>query len=288
MTATILDGRATAKKIRAELASKINPEDPPRLEVILVGDDPASQTYVRNKERVADQIGIRGTTNKMSEDASQKELLAKIRSFNEDENVNGILVQLPLPDHIDEKKVIEAINPLKDVDCFHPYNLGRLMQNSPVFKPATPGGIMTLLNEYVIETEGKKAVVLGRSDIVGRPLSVLLSQKGVDATVTLVHSRTKGISEIVARSDLVFSAVGSPGFVKGEWIKEGAVVVDVGINSVEDPSKKRGYRLVGDVEFDLAKERASYITPVPGGVGPMTIATLMENVLRAKERQSEE
>ncbi|HEQ79135.1 MAG TPA: bifunctional 5,10-methylenetetrahydrofolate dehydrogenase/5,10-methenyltetrahydrofolate cyclohydrolase, partial [Euryarchaeota archaeon] len=256
---------------------------PLKLEVIIVGDDPASHSYVRSKERTASKIGILGETIHLEKTVDERLVLETISKLNKDPSVHGILVQLPLPDHISTANVQEAIHPNKDVDCFHPVNLGRLFRGDPVFIPATPGGIMAILKEYDVKTRGKNAVVIGRSDIVGKPMAHLLSSKGVDATVTLVHSRTKNIPEIVSRSDIVVAAVGIPHFVKGDWIKDGSVVIDVGINSIKDSSAKKGYTLTGDVDFSKAAERASLITPVPKGVGPMTIAGLMENVVRAKE-----
>jgi len=273
----IIDGKAVAKEVRREVARKVQELAEqglsPRLSVVLVGDDPASAVYVRNKERACKKVGIREETIRMAADVSEDEILGVVEALNEDSDCDGILVQLPLPSHVDPSKVVQAISPEKDVDGFHPENLGRLFAGLGGLVPCTPAGIMRLLREYGVDVEGKRAVVVGRSLIVGRPLAVLLMHS--NATVTICHSRTRELGEEVSRADVVVAAVGRPRFVRGEWIKPGAVVVDVGVNRMEDGS------LCGDVNFEAAAERAGLITPVPGGVGPMTIAMLLENTVRA-------
>lgn len=253
---------------------------PPYLAVVLVGDDPASAAYVRGKTVAAAEAGIRSDTLTY-EDISEAQLIQVVQQLNEDESVDGILVQLPLPDHIDESKVIHALNPEKDVDGFHPQNVGRLSIGEPGFVSATPAGIMEILRRSEIETEGKHAVVIGRSNIVGRPVSSLLLQRGIDATVTTCHSRTRDLPHIARQADILIAAIGRAEFVTADMVKDGAVVIDVGINRVEDSTRKRGYRLVGDVAFESVRKHTSAITPVPGGVGPMTIAMLLKNTLAA-------
>jgi len=280
---TLLDGTATAKAIRAELKKEVaelrqRHATTPGLGVVLVGSRPDSASYVRTKTKVANEIGVHVVDIKLDEDASQDEVLAAVESLNADGAVHGILVQLPLPKHVDERVVLEAIAVDKDADGFAASNFGRLFGKGrrPVALPCTPAGCLELLRRYGVPIAGKHAVVLGRSNIVGTPVAALLQD--ADATVTVCHSKTPDVRSFVQRADILVAAVGKPKYVKQDWLKPGVVVVDVGINSIDDPSAKRGYRLVGDVDFDAGKAVASYITPVPGGVGPMTIAMLMDNV----------
>jgi len=284
----ILDGRSLAKKIRAELADAVSEitktgKRAPHLAAVLVGEDPASQAYVRNKVRSCEKVGFESTLIRKSADISQEELLKIVRDLNEDPGIDGFIVQLPLPGHLDEQAVTLAIDPAKDVDGFHPVNVGRLAQGLPCYVPATPNGIMEMLRRYEIETEGKEVVVVGRSNIVGTPMSILLSRKGNpgNATVTMCHSRTKDLSGHVQRADIVVAAIGRPGFITADMVKEGAVIIDVGINRVDDSSVEKGYRLVGDVDYDAVAEKAAWITPVPGGVGQLTVVSLLMNTLRA-------
>lgn len=284
----LLDGKATAAAIRAEIKQEVedivaNGGRRPSLTAILVGNNPASKTYVANKEKACADAGFTSKVIRLPEETGEEELLETIRSINEDPAVDGLIVQLPLPRHIDEQKVIAAIDPSKDVDGFHPISQGKMLIGQDTFLPATPMGILTLLERYNIETKGKNCVVLGRSNIVGRPVANLLSRKGYpgDCTVTMCHSRTKDIERFAKEADIIIAAIGIPFFVKEDMVKEGAVIVDVGINSIEDHSRKSGYRLVGDVDFDKVAPKCSYITPVPGGVGPMTIASLLQNTLKA-------
>ena len=276
----ILDGKALAGKIREELKQEVQQLSSsgvtPSLTVILVGEDPASQVYVRNKERAATEVGIHSNVIRLSEETTQEELLEYVNTLNHDDSVHGILVQLPLPNHIDTEAVLEAIVPEKDVDGFHPYNVGRLCQRIPTLRACTPYGVMKLLETTGISFYGKHAVIVGASNIVGRPMALELLLAG--CTVTVTHRFTEDLASHIRQADILVVAVGKPKFIKGEWIKEGAVVVDVGINRLEG-------KLVGDVEFDVAAQRASYITPVPGGVGPMTVAMLMQNTLSAYEKQ---
>ncbi|WP_028452348.1 bifunctional methylenetetrahydrofolate dehydrogenase/methenyltetrahydrofolate cyclohydrolase FolD [Chitinilyticum aquatile] len=282
MTAQILDGKAISQEliagVRARVDARVAAGKPaPQLAVILVGSDPASQVYVGNKKRQCENAGIRSLAFDLSAETSEQELLDLVAKLNADDDVDGILVQLPLPKHLDGDKIIELIDPNKDVDGFHPYNIGRLTLKMPLLRPCTPRGVMTLLEKTGIDLVGKDAVVIGASNIVGRPqaLELLLAR----ATVTVCHSKTKDLADKVRGADVVVAGVGIPNFVKGEWIKEGAVVIDVGINRLESG------KLCGDVEFDTAKERASWITPVPGGVGLMTVATLMQNTIDACEKR---
>lgn len=284
--AQIIDGKAIAAEVRADVARDVKAwtsagNRAPRLVVVLVGDDPASASYVRGKTRAADEAGIRGETRTFDASITQQELLELIASLNADADVDGILVQLPLPGHIDEAEVIRAIDPDKDVDGFHPVNAGRLMLGLPGFVPATPAGIVELLQRSGIETSGRRVVVVGRSNIVGKPLANLLLRKGLDATVTVCHSRTRDLATVTREADILIAAIGSANFITKDMIKEGAAVIDVGVNRVYDASRERGYRLVGDVDFEAASRIASWITPVPGGVGPMTIAMLLRNTLEA-------
>jgi len=275
--ARIIDGKAIAEEIRAEFVEevkKIQSEKgiTPGLAVILVGQDPASKTYVRNKERACQNVGIYSEVHRLPEETSQDEVLGLIRKLNQDPKIHGILVQLPLPEHIDETACINAIVPEKDVDGFHPINVGKLMIGEKCFVPCTPAGVIELLDRVGVELKGKEACVVGRSNIVGKPVSLLLLQR--HATVTICHSRTRNLGEVTRRADVLVVAVGKPEMIKGDMVKEGAVVIDVGVNSVDG-------KLVGDVEFATAFERASAITPVPGGVGPMTITMLLKNTIQA-------
>ena len=286
----ILDGKATSDKIKLEIAQMVkervaNGGKRPHLVAILVGNDGASQTYVANKERACAQVGFNSTLHRFPAEITQEELIRKIEIINQNDDVDGLIVQLPLPAHIDEDAVINAIHPSKDVDGFHPENVGKMTLGLPTFVPATPYGILRLLAEYGVETSGKHCVIIGRSNIVGRPLANLMSLKDNpgDCTVTICHSHTKNIENYTKQADIIIAALGSPGFVKGDMINEGTVIVDVGITRITDPTKKSGYRLEGDVDFDSVAPKASYITPVPGGVGPMTIVSLMVNTLKAAE-----
>ncbi|MDC0231396.1 bifunctional 5,10-methylenetetrahydrofolate dehydrogenase/5,10-methenyltetrahydrofolate cyclohydrolase [Aureispira] len=258
----------------------------PHLIAILVGDNPASASYVRNKMRSCERTGIKSTLIKKDSNISEEALIDIINELNVDEDVDGFIVQLPLPDHISEDNITLAINPQKDVDGFHPTNFGLMAQGMPQYIPATPYGMITMLERYNIETSGKHCVVIGRSNIVGTPMSILMSRKSkfANCTVTLTHSRTKNLAEEIRRADIIIAAIGRANFVTADMVKEGAVILDVGINSVEDSSRKRGYRLVGDVDFDGVADKCSYITPVPGGVGPMTVTALIMNTLKSFEK----
>lgn len=285
---TIIDGKGLANTIKAELAEKTSAlksegRRVPHLAAVLVGENPASQSYVRNKIRSCEQAGFQSTLIKLDATISQDELLEVVKDLNGREDLDGFIVQLPLPKHIDEQAINLAIDYRKDVDGFHPVNFGRMVQGLDAFLPATPMGIMEMLKRYDIQTAGKHAVVIGRSNIVGKPMSILLSRKGDpgNATVTLAHSRTQDLAAELRRADIIIAAIGIPHFVKGDMVKEGAVVIDVGINRIADESKKSGSRLVGDVDFDSVAPRSSFITPVPGGVGPMTVCALLMNTLRA-------
>ena len=288
MSAIIIDGKQVAADIRAEVAQKVaalkkNGKNA-CLAVILVGENPASVSYVTGKQKALAEVGMQDRSVHLPENTSEEDLLKLIEQLNNDDTVHGILVQLPLPKHINEDKVIMAISPEKDVDGFHPVNVGNMMIGRPGFLPCTPHGIIVLLQRMGIETSGKHAVVIGRSNIVGKPVSVLLAQKSVNCTVTLCHTGTKNLPEITKQADIVVVASGHPHTLTGDMIKEGAVVIDVGVNRIPDSSKKSGFRLVGDCAFDDLKENASFITPVPGGVGPMTIAMLMVNTLESAEK----
>ncbi len=291
MTKLIL-GKDVSAEIYAELRERIeylkSKNVTPGLAVVLVGDDPASQVYVRKKGEMCEELGMKSLIIRMPADTTQDELMAKVKELNEDPTVHGFLVQLPLPKGLDEDAVIEAIDPAKDVDCFHPSNLGRLMIGNPDFLPATPAGIHQMLLRSGIETDGKNVVVVGRSNIVGKPTAALLLQKGIgmDSTVTVVHSHTKNLEDFTRRADILIVAIGKPRFITADMVKEGAVVIDVGTNRIEDPTSPNGGRLVGDVDFDNVKDKTSAITPVPGGVGPMTICMLMANAVKAAEKAS--
>ncbi len=288
MTAEIIDGKAIAEDVRAKVkvlvAERLAAGKPvPGLATVLVGDNPASQVYVRSKRKACEEAGIQSFGVELPATATQADVESAVRELNQDSRVNGILVQLPLPSHLDEEAVLNTINLNKDVDGFHPVNIGRLAQKGrePAFVPCTPAGCIYLLEKTLPTLRGVNAVVLGRSNIVGMPVALLLVR--ADATVTICHSRSKDLPAIVREADVLIAAVGRPEMVRGDWVKPGAVVIDVGINRVEDASKKSGYRLVGDVAYDEVKEVASHITPVPGGVGPMTIAMLLQNTLRGAE-----
>lgn len=291
METAILDGKALSGKIKEEIAAEVSEwvrkgHRKPHLAAVLVGNDGASRTYVDHKVRSCEQVGFDSTLIERPSDITQAELLAIVDELNRDSGIDGFIVQLPLPSHIDDQAVIEAVDPLKDVDGFHPSNMGNLALGLPGFVPATPAGIITMLDRYDIETEGKHAVVIGRSSIVGTPMSLLLSRSGSpgNCTVTLCHSRTQGLKEHCKRADILVAAVGIPGMVKADMVKEGAVVIDVGITRVEDATAKRGFRLKGDVDYAEVAPKCSWITPVPGGVGPMTIVSLLRNTLVAAQR----
>lgn len=288
MSAIIIDGKQVAAEIRAEVAQKVaklkENGKTACLAVILVGENPASVSYVTGKQKALAEVGMKDRSVHLPENTTEQELLNLIDELNKDETVHGILVQLPLPKHINEDKVIMAISPEKDVDGFHPVNVGNMMIGRPGFLPCTPHGIIILLKKAGIETSGKHAVVIGRSNIVGKPVSVLLARKDVNCTVTLCHTGTKNLSEITKQADIIVVASGHPHTLTGDMIKAGAAVIDVGVNRIPDSSKKSGFRLVGDCDFDDLKEKASFITPVPGGVGPMTIAMLMVNTLESAEK----
>ena len=284
----ILDGKKTSLKIQQELAQMVKEKvgkglKRPHLAAILVGDDGPSQTYVNAKVKACDRIGFKSTLIKLESTISEDKLLNKIHHLNIDRDVDGFIVQLPLPEHIDESKVTLAIDPKKDVDGFHPMNVGNMTLGLPAFLPATPNGIIELLKRYDVETEGKNCVVIGRSSIVGTPVSILLSRKSKtgNATVTLAHSRTKDLPRICKSADIIVVAIGRPLFLTEDMVKEGAVIIDVGIHRINDETKKNGFRLIGDVDFDNVAPKTSYITPVPGGVGPMTIASLLLNTYKS-------
>lgn len=283
-----LNGKALAELIKKEIAAEVESHvsigyEAPHLVAVLVGDHPASASYVRNKIRSCKEVGFNSSIVKLPSETSQEELLKEVQRLNQDSSVDGFIVQLPLPSHINEQEINLAIDPIKDVDGFHPVNFGRMAQGLPAYLPATPFGILQILDRYDIETSGKHAVVLGRSNIVGTPISILLSRKTRlgNATVTLAHSRTKDLKEVLKSADILIAAIGSPRFVKADMVKEGAVVIDVGINRVEDSERKSGYRLVGDVDYEDVKNKCQAITPVPGGVGPMTVISLIKNTLLA-------
>jgi methylenetetrahydrofolate dehydrogenase (NADP+)/methenyltetrahydrofolate cyclohydrolase len=287
----LLDGKLLARQIKDELKESTAAQiaaggKVPHLAAVLVGENPASQVYVRNKVRSCEQVGFRSTLIKKSTDITEAELLQIIHELNNDDGIDGFIVQLPLPDHLNEDKVTLAINPAKDVDGFHPVNIGRMALGLPCYLPATPCGILEILKRYKIKTSGQEVVVVGRSNIVGTPISILLSRKGDygNATVTLCHSRTGNLIEHTRRADIIIASVGHPDTITADMVKEGVVIIDVGINRVDDPSAARGYRLVGDVDFAGVSAKASYITPVPGGVGQMTVVSLLMNTLSASQK----
>ena len=284
---TILDGKKTSNDIKDEIAHEVNSiisngDRPPHLAAVIVGNDGASLTYVGSKVRACEKVGFDSTLVSLDDSISEKELLDKVYELNNDKKIDGYIVQLPLPEHIDTQKVLLAVDPKKDVDGFHPVNFGRMALNLPTFISATPNGIMELLKRYEVPTEGKNTIVIGRSDIVGKPVSILMGLKTNpgNSTVTLAHSRTKNIEDLIKQADIVISALGVPDFIKEHMIKEGATVIDVGITRVEDDSQK-GYKIVGDVDYENVSKKSSFITPVPGGVGPMTISMLIKNTLQA-------
>ena len=286
---TIIDGKETARQIRQEIAAEVEAmvaagRRRPHLAAVLVGHDGGSETYVANKIKACEECGFKSSLRRFEADITEEQLLGVVRELNDDDDVDGFIVQLPLPAHISEEKVTEAIDPRKDVDGFHPQNVGRMTIGSPAFISATPQGIIELIRRYGIETRGKKAVVIGRSNIVGRPMSILLSQKGVDCTVTLCHSRTPDIAAVCREADIIVAAIGKPGFVTADMVKEGATVIDVGTTRVADTTAARGWRLRGDVDFATVSPKCAFITPVPGGVGPMTICSLMQNTLLAAKK----
>lgn len=284
--ATILDGKKLSETIKQEIAVEVKKLTdssllPPGLAVIIVGNNPASKVYVSSKKKACAATGVYSLEVALDENITQEKLIEEINKLNNDEKINGILLQLPLPKHLDEHKALEAISPDKDVDGFHPINVGKLYIGLDTFVPCTPKGIIEILKRYKVPISGKNAVVIGRSNIVGKPIAALLMKE--NATVTIAHSKTQNLQELVKSADIVVAAIGKPNYVKGDWIKDGAVVVDVGINSVDDPSSPKGYKLVGDVDYEGAEKKASFITPVPGGVGPMTIAMLLSNTLKARK-----
>ncbi|OAZ04610.1 bifunctional 5,10-methylenetetrahydrofolate dehydrogenase/5,10-methenyltetrahydrofolate cyclohydrolase [Flavobacterium succinicans] len=286
----VLDGKKTSEDIKKEIAIEVqqmkeNGEKVPHLAAVIVGNDGASLTYVGSKVRSCQQIGFDSTLVSLPETITEDELLAKIKELNEDDNLDGFIVQLPLPKHINEEKILLAIDPDKDVDGFHPTNFGKMALDMDTFIPATPFGIMQLLKRYNVDTVGKHTVVIGRSHIVGRPMSILMSRKGNpgDSTVTLTHSRTKNIEEFTKNADIIITALGVPNYLKADMVKDGVVVIDVGITRVADAAHPKGYVITGDVDFDGVSKKSSFITPVPGGVGPMTIAMLLQNTLLARK-----
>ncbi|WP_159022835.1 bifunctional 5,10-methylenetetrahydrofolate dehydrogenase/5,10-methenyltetrahydrofolate cyclohydrolase [Formosa sp. L2A11] len=288
---TILDGKKVSNDIKDEITEQVTKmkargERVPHLAAIIVGNDGASLTYVGSKVRACERVGFESTLVKMSSTTSEVELLDKIKELNNNSQIDGYIVQLPLPDQIDTQKVLLAVNPDKDVDGFHPTNFGKMALDMTTFIPATPFGILELLDRYGVETSGKHTVVIGRSHIVGRPMSILMGRKGFpgNSTVTLTHSHTKNITQITSQADIIISALGVPNFLKAEMVKDDVVIIDVGITRVADDTKEKGYRITGDVDFVNVSKKASYITPVPGGVGPMTIAMLLKNTLLACER----
>lgn len=291
MAAQIIDGKAIAAQIRAQIRAEVeilsNKGVTPGLAVVLVGQDPASVSYVTAKQRACQQVGIRSIDHHLTASTSQQELIGLIRTLNTRQDVHGILVQLPLPDHIDQMAVIEAIEPAKDVDGFHPINVGRMVIGQPALLPCTPHGIIELLTRSGVKIEGAEVVIVGRSNIVGKPLANMLLQKtaGGNATVTICHSRTRQITAHTLRADILIAAIGSPRAITADMVRPGAVVIDVGVNRMPQPGTSSGFRLVGDVDFEAVKERAAMITPVPGGVGPMTIAMLLANTVQAAKAQ---
>lgn len=286
----LIDGKKTSEQIKAEIAEEVrgiiaHGGKKPHLAAVLVGNEGASETYVAGKVKACELVGFKSTLIRFEESVSEEDLLKCVDQLNQDEGLDGFIVQLPLPKHISEEKVIEAIDPRKDVDGFNPMNVGRLVAGLPAFVSATPFGIMELIRRYNIETKGKNCVVIGRSNIVGRPMSILLSQKGIDCTVTLCHSRTQNLKEICSWADIIIAALGKPEFLTGEMVKEGAVVIDVGITRIKSDKTKSGWKLIGDVKFDEVAPKCSFITPVPGGVGPMTIASLLYNTLLSAKKE---
>ena len=286
----LLDGKKTSEILQSEIADEVikiknSGGKIPHLAAVLVGHDGGSETYVAAKVKACERVGFKSTLIRFDENVTEEEVLNCVAKLNNDQDLDGFIVQLPLPKHISEEKVIEAINPHKDVDGFHAVNVGRMVAGMPAFISATPFGIMELIKRYKIETSGKNCVVIGRSNIVGRPMSILLSQKGIDCTVTLCHSRTKNLKAICAQADIIVAALGMTEFLTGDMVKEGAVVIDVGITRVKSDKTKSGWKLIGDVKFDEVAPKCSFITPVPGGVGPMTIASLLFNTLLSSKKE---
>ena len=288
----LLDGKLTSTQIKSEIAEAVSKrkeqnKKTPHLAAILVGSDGASMTYVSSKVKACELVGFESTLIELPENTSEEVLLKQIEDLNQSKDIDGYIVQLPLPDHIDEQKVLTAVDPEKDVDGFHPVNVGKMTLDLPTFLPATPYGIMELLERYKVDTSGKNVVVIGRSHIVGRPMSILMSQKrpAGNATVTVAHSRTSNLKELCQEADIIVAALGRAEFLTADYVKPGVCIIDVGITRVKDDTKKRGYRLAGDVKYDEVAEKASFITPVPGGVGPMTIAMLLKNTLQACEQR---
>ncbi len=288
----LIDGKKISLDIQAEIAIEVKAllasgKKQPHLAAILVGEDPASQTYVKNKVKACENVGFKSKLIRLDATISEDTLLSKLGELNNDDDIDGYIVQLPLPKHISEQKIIEAIKPNKDVDGFHPVNVGRMVLNLPTYISATPFGIVQLLERYQIPTNGKHCVVIGRSNIVGSPMSILMAKNTAqgNCTVTLCHSRTENLKEHTLKADIIIAAIGKPNFVTAEMIKDGAVIIDVGINRVDDANLPKGFKLVGDVKFDEVSLKASYITPVPGGVGPMTIASLLKNTLIAAKKE---
>ncbi len=288
----ILDGKKVSEDIKNEIAAEVqkmkaNGEKVPHLAAIIVGNDGASLTYVGSKVKACERVGFESTLIKMPSTTSETELLKKIKELNEDDNIDGFIVQLPLPEQIDTQHILMSIDPSKDVDGFHPENFGKMALDMSTFIPATPFGILELLERYGVETQGKHTVVIGRSHIVGRPMSILMGRKGFpgNSTVTLTHSFTKNIAQITTQADIIITALGVPNYLKAEMIKDDAVIIDVGITRVADETDPRGYHITGDVDFEYVSKKASFITPVPGGVGPMTIAMLLKNTLLAREQK---
>lgn len=289
---TILDGKKVSNDIKNEIAEQVNKikakgEKVPHLAAVIVGNDGASLTYVGSKVRACERVGFESTMVRMSNTTSEIELLDKIEELNQNDDIDGFIIQLPLPPQIDTQKVLMAVDPSKDVDGFHPENFGKMALDMSTFIPATPFGILELIDRYGVETQGKHTVVIGRSHIVGRPMSILMGRKGFpgNSTVTLTHSRTKNITQITSQADIIISALGVPNFLKAEMVKDDVVIIDVGITRVPDENSPKGYILTGDVDFENVSKKASYITPVPGGVGPMTIAMLLKNTLLAREQR---
>ncbi|MFY8182544.1 MAG: bifunctional 5,10-methylenetetrahydrofolate dehydrogenase/5,10-methenyltetrahydrofolate cyclohydrolase [Flavobacterium sp.] len=289
---TILDGKKVSEDIKNEIAAEVqkmkdNGEKVPHLAAIIVGNDGASLTYVGSKVKACERVGFESTLIKLPSTTSETELLKKINELNQNDDIDGFIVQLPLPKQIDTQQIINAIDPSKDVDGFHPENFGKMALDMSTFIPATPFGILELLERYNVDTEGKHTVVIGRSHIVGRPMSILMGRKGFpgNSTVTLTHSHTKNINQITSQADIIITALGVPNYLKAEMIKDDAVIIDVGITRVIDESTEKGYRITGDVDFENVSKKASFITPVPGGVGPMTIAMLLKNTLLAREQK---
>lgn len=288
----LIDGKALANTIKEEIAVEVVAlkeagGKTPHLAAVLIGDDPASAVYVRNKVRACEKVGFKSTLVRKGAETTEAEVLEIVKNLNDDPDIDGFIVQLPLPKHIDEEKVNLAIDPKKDVDGFHPMNVGRMALGLPSYLPATPFGIMQMLDRYDIETSGKHCVVIGRSNIVGTPMSILLSRKAKvgNCTVTLTHSRTKNLKSETLRADIIIAAIGRPDYLTADMVKEGVVIIDVGINRVDDASRKRGYRLVGDANFEGVAPKSSFITPVPGGVGPMTITSLLMNTLKSSRKE---